>query len=530
MNCPEARLKTSGRWAGPVLLVIGICLVGVFTSHGTFGLDAPTRYLIAKSIADHGDLQFREIPGEPRPLARYERADGKVFLQYPSLGQSLIFVPNYFLWRYLCDIQSDKLIRSLISLSLFPLTLALTALVLFGLLRQFDLPARGCYIAATLLVFATGLWQVSKEAQNDSHLALLYVTIAYCLRRYEKCGALKFLILSAIAAGYCYLIRIDSAIMILCYLAFSLYLVIKNARQNENKAAIAAKHYGCVIAFAVPFLLVNSYINWSHFGNPIAAYNFRAHVFRLGFLPTGLKGLLISPGKGLFLYNPIFLLAIAGLVPFWRKHRAWTIFVLAAFGCSLILFASHTSFHGNWCWGTRYLARDFPLLFLPVAFFGWSAVNMSVLRRAMLILVATLSVFVQIAAVSLHHSRELTDMSIAMGGWSVRQWTMYEPEAHFLELRLTNLRDGIDEMINGRIPPWPVEPTYEMSDQQQSDVPALHYLAFWPYHLTYYMPVVKPPLAAPLWAATLILLGGVAIGISVLVWGYRTCDKWGHYD
>jgi len=186
-----------------------------------------------------------------------------------------------------------------------------------------------------------------------------------------------------------------------------------------------------------------------------------------------------------------------------------------------LLHAAVDAFHGNCCWGPRYLCRQFPLLFIQVAFFGFYPWQLSVLRRAAVILVAGCSIFVQIAAVSLHHNRELQELATAYNvGWSDRQWTMFEPEANFLKIRLVNLGSGIDEMINGKIAAWPKTENHLLTNEEQLNAPTLHYLAFWPYHLTYYMPSVQPGYALPLWATTLIFLIGVIFSLILLILGF----------
>jgi len=102
---------------------------------------------------------------------------------------------------------------------------------------------------------------------------------------------------------------------------------------------------------------------------------------------------------------------------------------------------------------------------------------------------------------------------------------MFEPEANFLKIRITNLKNSLHEMANHKIAPWPTTPDHLLSPQDQLNAPTLHYLAFWPYHLTYYLPAVKPNLALPLWASTLILLIGVIASLSLLYLGYRKFGK-----
>jgi len=238
----------------------------------------------------------------------------------------------------------------------------------------------------------------------------------------------------------------------------------------------------------------------------------------------------------MFLFNPFFILSIIGLIPLWRAHREWALFVFAAFLGCLFIHAMLPTFHGNWCWGPRYLCRQIPLLFIPLAFFAWkpapanSAPDLAQpkifpVRRWAFGVVMTVSVLVQIIAVSGNHSRELTDMSHARGEWSARQWTMFEPEANILKFRVVNLYNGVKDMINGEIAPWPTEPKRLRSLQENLNAPVNHYLAYWPFHLTYYLPAVKSQYALPLWASTLILITGTSLGLLLLFLGYHRLSQ-----
>jgi len=101
-------------------------------------------------------------------------------------------------------------------------------------------------------------------------------------------------------------------------------------------------------------------------------------------------------------------------------------------------------------------------------------------------------------------------------------WTMYEPEAYILKHRLVNLYHGIDDMLNDNIAPWPTQTPDQMTTEEKLTAPTLHYLAFWPFHLTYYLPAVKPNWQIPLWLSSFIFLGGLGLGLLFLLLGKAT--------
>ncbi len=81
---------------------------------------------------------------------------------------------------------------------------------------------------------------------------------------------------------------------------------------------------------------------------------------------TGLRGLLLSPGKGLPLYSPWLLLALPGTVLFARRHRLDSLIVTLFPALVILLYGMKLGWHGG-SWGPRYLLPVIPLLSLAAA-------------------------------------------------------------------------------------------------------------------------------------------------------------------
>ena len=514
-----------------ILFILSVTVIAIMTSHATMSIDPPVMLKIAESIVDHGDIRFRIAPDDPAyySLGDITGPDGHTYTQYHGIGQSLIFAGPYYLFRHLMGIESDKLLRSAIAATLFPLNLALTGWIFFLLLRAFDFSPRRCLVGAILLVFGTGLWELSKESQSACHLAFFYVLAAYGLRKYQLTASVKYLVLGVMAIGFSFIIRSDTAPTVLCFLVFSGWLITRHNRSTHGQAAFWKKAlpFLIVVGGLLPFLFIDIAFNMKRFGHPIASYSWKIS-WELFFI--GLKGLLFSPGAGIFLYNPIIILAIGGWFSLWRKHRDWALYVLFGFLGCLILHSPHPYFYGPSSWGPRYLSRTLPLLMLAVCFFGLQWPRIPIARRVIFTFFAVLSILVQVAAVSLHHSREelamvknYNQMTINNFDLSEPLITMFEPEAHFIKHRLVNLVSSVDEMINDKIAPWPTKAAHLMSNEEHMQAPVLHYLAFWPFHLTYYMPAVKPEWALPLWGSALIWVTGMGAGLMLLRKTWRIC-------
>jgi hypothetical protein len=84
---------------------------------------------------------------------------------------------------------------------------------------------------------------------------------------------------------------------------------------------------------------------------------------------ASLAGLLVSPGRGLFVYSPVLIFAVAGLVVGCRRKRPLFPALAAASGLLLLALSLRRAWWGGWCYGPRYLADLLPVLcfaLLPV--------------------------------------------------------------------------------------------------------------------------------------------------------------------
>jgi hypothetical protein len=86
-----------------------------------------------------------------------------------------------------------------------------------------------------------------------------------------------------------------------------------------------------------------------------------------GNIWVGLAGQLISPGKSLFVYSPILLMAFAGARESARRAPGLSWGLLVASVLYLLIHARIRNWSGDWGWGPRHLVPLVPLLMLPAA-------------------------------------------------------------------------------------------------------------------------------------------------------------------
>jgi hypothetical protein len=216
---------------------------------------------------------------------------------------------------------------------------ALSAYILYLALRRLT----SGRVALTLTVIyglGTSSFSVSSQAlwqHGPSQLALA--------------TALYSLIRSRDEPGWVSLVGISLAFAVICrptdlllVLPLGAYVLLYHRPQ-----------IGLFVLGGLPPALFLLWYNYTYFDNPF----FRQYSGALWSTPLmeGLSGLLLSPGRGLFVYSPILLGSFFGMALAWRRHgdpliRALSMGILP----TLLLYGKWISWWGGWSYGPRLLA------------------------------------------------------------------------------------------------------------------------------------------------------------------------------
>jgi hypothetical protein len=143
-----------------------------------------------------------------------------------------------------------------------------------------------------------------------------------------------------------------------------------------------------IIVGALPFaiglaiynrLLFGSVFSMSSANERNAQFRAMAHggIFGIGFpqLSTFVR-LILDPSRGLFVFAPILLVAIAALPRLRRVLPAEALSALVLVPAALIIFyTGYPNWHGGWSVGPRYLIPAIPFLLFPLAFISSSTIE-----------------------------------------------------------------------------------------------------------------------------------------------------------
>jgi hypothetical protein len=328
---------------------------------------------------------------------------GRLYAWY-GIGQSLLMLPadlvgsaatHLPLLRTYANQQEDPSIRSIIvSISTNILLNVLTALAAFHLLRLLGFSTRESIAGTLALLCATTHLHYAQNMTENNYILLLTI-VGFALQyKWLVTGSRRALFWGSAALGLNLLTRLTTALDIVAAACF--ILLASHFTQNEisgrapittalnqktrNTAANPALH--AYLRTALPtyafFFLLDRIYQYIRFGSWTNTYvdifareqrqmdpslprtfPFNGQWIRSG-IDSGLLGPFLAPAKSIFLFDPIFLLAVVLTVVLWKKlPPAVQAFLTAAFvmlGSYIVFYARYFWWAGDFAWGDRYIS------------------------------------------------------------------------------------------------------------------------------------------------------------------------------
>ena len=348
------------------------------------------------------------------------------------------------------------------------LVTAVTAGLLFVWLIDLGFPRP----AATLTSLGYGLctiaWVYARMFWESSLLALVFLVALWSIHRavyLAQAGRRwRWLLLCGISVGIGLTLRFEAALIIILIGIYLLASQLGMERRDEsaNETPPTTKQdmprlsrpasgvwplARSLIIFLVPSLAIGLgllYFNFVRFGSLTETGYTQEILFRKPWV--GAFGLLLSPGRGLFIYAPLMLLLFLGLRPAWhRLPRFYYLLIVGTCLCYWLFYGSWFAWGGTWGWGPRFLLPILPLLMVFVAEpVEWLIRRKSGSKSRLLWLgvgiLALLSFVVNLLGITVdfneHFSRLGTNQDF------VFNWAVFPPLAHW-----HILREGLVDLI-----------------------------------------------------------------------------------
>jgi hypothetical protein len=256
-----------------------------------------------------------------------------------GIGMPLVLLPLYLFQRALA-IQ-PHLLESLAS----PLLLAPTGGLLYLAGRELGWSRRLSLAGALVFGALTQALEISQEAFSEPGVALSVALVVLGLLRWRAGRASgPWLVGSGLGVGL--LFRGDSALLVGGAVALLPAFVPWRRLLAERRAWLG------LILPILPVLAWTAWYSLRRDGTLVPEVYGGTFTTPIG---TGLYGLVLSPGKSVFAYNPFLLLAIPGAVALWRRDRAATALLVGLMAARVLLYARWSDWPGGIAWGPRFL-------------------------------------------------------------------------------------------------------------------------------------------------------------------------------
>lgn len=331
--------------------------------------------------------------------------------------------------------------------SLFNILAAtLGVLIFYGILFVLTQSETAALFVSLLYAFGTLIWSYAGTFFSEPLLIvcvlgsfyLLVTSDGHFIGKTKPIPTSRF-VLSGVMLGLALFTHTNSA-MLAPFFAFYAWQL---STGNRSRFVLWLAGYSI-------FALLLGYFNWFRFGNfletgrGLSEYNPVDWALPISTLFwKDLFGLLIGTGKGLFLFCPAVLLGFLTWKTFHRKHRSFSLMLLAMIGFVVLVAASYQYWHGGFCMGPRYLLMVIPFMLIPSAFWIKEKIEFRLGKTEMLLFVAMFSFAV------------IQQLYFCVG----------EIFSFYHIMKWTYISKGVDIFINDRVYlDWKLSPLHQLLD------------------------------------------------------------------
>ncbi len=339
---------------------LGFFCLYLFTASRSapFG-DAVPMWEAAENLVRHGSFAISRPWPVNAPVGR-----GGLYYPVAALLACLVHVPGALLQTLLgADSPAAPHPAVVFTSQVAPLVLgALVPTLFFRLLRQLGYDRR--QVAGTTLLLGTGtsVWVYAHRPYSEIVQAVCFLLFLGALCRAASEPRRHSLLYLGLAAS----LLINAKNVYFACLPGACLCVGYRLRADRRQLVAGLAWMGAGLLPGLLAFCLYNFVRWgsltsSGYGGAVTAGLWRENIL------VGLWGQFLSPGKSVFLYSPVLVLALFGLRRFVARRRAVAVAVAVTVGPVVLIYARYVFWSGDWAWGPRYLVFALPALLLPVA-------------------------------------------------------------------------------------------------------------------------------------------------------------------
>ncbi len=368
-----------------VIFVIAFLYIYIFfnrlndwrNDHIAFQWDRSTYYVYLPAIFIYGDLaqlSFYKEKNQEYFFTGYDwdvppgntQPNGRVLDKYP-VGTAIMEAPFFFIAHAYCTIRGDDKADGF-SLP-YQEAVAFCAMfwVVFGLFLCRSVFKRNYsdgIICITLLciAFGTNLYHYTAFEQGMSHPIsfFLFAAVLYLSAKWHESSKRKYIYWLAIVLGLVTLTRPVNIVVGLIPLLWGVY----NADTFKQRLKLLKKQIAPIVIGLIVFssLIFTQLAYWKYITGHWIYYSYEGEGFNLPYSKI-YKG-LFSYQKGWFVYTPMALIGILGLIAVDKKYK---LSLISFFAVMIYITFSWKQWWYGWGFGCRPLVDTYAILAFPLA-------------------------------------------------------------------------------------------------------------------------------------------------------------------
>ena len=329
-------------------IAAGLCLalicVYLFTFAGAFrSIDELALFSVTESLVQSGQTEPLLVA-----FAQYHNTVGLFEPGFPLLAAPLYWLAGQ--WQTVSNVHAVMLLN--------PCLTAATAGLLYLFGRRLGYDRRASLAVGLAWGLASMAWPYTKSFLREPAVALLW-TLAFLgttlFRDAPRWSAAALTLAPAVLAVAIKAASVVAWPVLLGLLLWSLYRARRISR--AWLIALLVGSVGAAVTAGLILLALRGHDAASLLGGLLVSPFDQSS---LGVV----YGLLLSPGKSVFLYSPVLLVGVAGWPSFYRRHGPLAIGLVSLW--VLLLFSLRISvWTGGLTWGPRFLLPLIPLSLLP---------------------------------------------------------------------------------------------------------------------------------------------------------------------
>ena len=364
--------------------------------------DGKIMYFLAQAMVEDQSLSFSES------VTHLENQEPQ-YSKY-GFGMSVLAIPFYIFGKVLSALlEIDESMATQFAVSM--INAILTALSCVMIFRFSLYRLNFSYSTGLLLSLGFGLstiaWYYSEDFMSEPATTLFLLSAVYFATNNDISRKKQSMVLAGTFLAVAISCRMASLVAVPGFVLYE-WMTWKGSREKKiARFCIEIFRAAIPVIFMMAIIMSYNYIRFEDlFETGYEGEGFKGNFF------VGFYGILFSPGKSLFLYNPLTIIGCLAFGKFWMHDKKIALFCFWLILSHLLMFSFWHSWPGGMSWGPRLMLVVIPYLILPVGFFWEKFENKS---KTLVILFLVLGVIIQIPSIMVNISRYYYEINKQFG-------------------------------------------------------------------------------------------------------------------